>query len=84
MGEVQSAEGHYCNLVQVENGAVDTAQDAKRKGLDALQMNEEERIIFMLLSLDRFIQIGRDAFHSMSFDLDVNPLNVDEGNHKVM
>jgi hypothetical protein len=82
LGEVQSAEEMYCNLVEIENGAVASVQNVERNELDAMQMNEEERIIFMLLSLDRFIQIGRDAFDAMSLDLTVNPLNLDDGNHK--
>ena len=45
-------------------------------------MSEEERIIFTLLSLSRFIQIGREALEAMYLDLAVKPLNLDDSNHK--
>jgi hypothetical protein len=79
--EIQSAEGQYCNLVELENEAVSNAQDMERKGLDAMQSGEEERIVFLLQSLDRFLQIGKEAFENMSLDLAVNPLNLDDSNH---
>jgi hypothetical protein len=82
LGEIQSTEGQYSNLVELENGAVANAQDLERRGLDALQMNEEERIIFMLQSLDRFVQIGRESLENMSLDLTVEPLNFVDSNHK--
>lgn len=80
--EIQTAEAQYCALVEIENGAVENAQDVERTGLDAMQSNEEERVIFVLLSLDRCIQIGKEAFADMSLDLSASPLNLDDGNHK--
>jgi hypothetical protein len=80
--EIQAAEGQYCALVELENGAVSNAQDVEHRGLDAMQSNEEERIIFVLLLLDRCIQIGKEAFADMSLNLSVTPLNLDDSNHK--
>lgn len=78
LGEVQSSEGQYCKSVQLENTTVSNAQDLECEGLDAMQANEEERIIFMLLTLDRFILVGREALTTMSLDLVVEPLNLED------
>eukprot|EP00956_Cyclotella_meneghiniana_P018666 scaffold31254_cov72-Cyclotella_meneghiniana.AAC.4 len=78
LGEVQSSEGQYCKSVQLENTTVSNAQDLECEGLDAMQANEEERTIFMLLTLDRFILVGREALTTMSLDLVVEPLNLED------
>ena len=82
LGGVQSAEEQYCNHVELENKAISYSQKIECKGLDSMQMNEEERIIFTLLSFSRFIQIGREALEAMYLDLAVKPLNLDDSNHK--
>eukprot|EP00804_Cyclotella_cryptica_P000020 CCRYP_013707-RB/>CCRYP_013707-RB protein AED:0.02 eAED:0.02 QI:909/0.83/0.85/1/0.5/0.42/7/1835/920 len=83
--EVRIAEGQYCTLVELENEAVSDAQDAERRGLDAMQHEEEERIMCVLQSLERFIQIGKTSFDRITLDVSIPPLTLsDSSNHKML
>jgi len=81
--EVGTAQTNYTVGVTAENVAVEDAQDMERVALDSVQRLEEERIVFLIGLLDRFLQDEKESLDNMSLDLtSVEPLDLADGNHK--
>lgn len=81
--EIQTSEEQYCSLVDLENAAVLDAQTMELNALDAVQKVEEERMLFLMESLDRFLRSEQTALDGMHLELALVPLDLSSGsNHK--
>ncbi|KAL7537292.1 hypothetical protein ACHAXR_009090 [Thalassiosira sp. AJA248-18] len=81
--EMQSLQTKYSASVAEENAAVDDSQDMERMALDSGQRLEEERIVFLIGLLDRFLQDEKESLENMSLDLtSVEPLDMADGKHR--
>ena len=77
LADIDASEKKYVELVEAENNAVTVAQDMERQALDDAQQNEEKRVLFMIGSLDRYLQTTKEALDKMSLDVTVETLEVD-------
>jgi len=81
--EVNATRTKYSVAVAEENAVVDEAQDVERGALDGVQCLEEERIVFLIGLLDRFLQDEKESLENMSLDLaSVEPLDLADDNHR--
>lgn len=77
LADIDASEKKYVELVGAENNAVAMAQDMERQALDDAQQNEEKRLLFMIGSLDRYLQTTKEALDKMALDVTVETLEVD-------
>jgi len=81
--EAKVTRAKYSVAVAEENAAVNEAQDVERGALDGVQCLEEERIVFLIGLLDRFLQDEKESLENMSLDLaSVEPLDLADDNHR--
>jgi len=76
LAEIETSEKKYIASVEAENTAVADAQDIERQALDTAQQNEENRLLYMVGALERFLQMTRQAMDKMALDITAEPLEL--------